>query len=100
THPPIWRRVQGPDAMLLSRLHGALQIAIGWTNSPLHQFIVGGRYYGLPYPDPYAEEMNIIDERTALLNQIAPQVRSRFIYEYDFGDSWEHEITVEKLLEP
>ena len=100
THPPIWRRLQVPDAMLLSRLHGVLQIAMGWTNSHLHQFIVGGRYYGLPYPDPYAEEMNIIDERTALLNQIAPQVRGRFIYEYDFGDSWEHEISVEKLLEP
>ena len=100
THPPIWRRVQVPDAILLSRLHGVLQIVLGWTNSHLHQFIDGGLHYSIPYPDPYGEEMNIIDERTVPLNQIAPQVRGRFIYEYDFGDSWVHEITVEKLLEP
>ena len=24
----------------------------------------------------------------------------RFIYEYDFGDSWQHEIVLEKTLEP
>jgi len=85
--------------MLLSRLDGVLQIVMGWTNSHLHQFIIGGRYYGLPYPD-VDDTMEVTDERTVRLDQAAPKAKSRFIYEYDFGDSWEHEIAVEKILAP
>jgi hypothetical protein len=40
------------------------------------------------------------DERKFKLNQIAPREKHKFIYEYDFGDSWEHVILVEKILSP
>ena len=40
--PPIWRRLHVPGAATLGQLHDALQIAIGWTDSRLHQFRVGG----------------------------------------------------------
>jgi hypothetical protein len=43
---------------------------------------------------------DIRDERRVHLNQAAPTVGSKFVYEYDFGDSWEHTILVEKILEP
>jgi len=69
---------------------------MGWTNSHLHQFIVGQTYFGEPYPD-YGFEMH--DERDVRLNQIADE-GARFVYEYDFGDSWEHILLVEKVLEP
>jgi hypothetical protein len=99
SQPAIWRRIQVPGDMSLSRLHAVLQIVMGWTNSHLHQFKAGGRYYGKPDPE-FADMIEVIDERQVRLNQIAPDVKARFIYEYDFGDSWEHELVVEKILPP
>ncbi len=95
--PPIWRRVQVPSNINLGKLHRILQVVMGWTDSHLHQFIVGGTFYGEPDPD---FDMDTKNERTAKLRQIAPGEKSRFIYEYDFGDSWEHDILVEKILPP
>lgn len=34
------------------------------------------------------------------LQKIAPGVGRKFKYEYDFGDSWEHTVKVEAILEP
>ncbi|MDP9314304.1 MAG: plasmid pRiA4b ORF-3 family protein [Chloroflexota bacterium] len=42
--PPIWRRVQVPSDMTLSKLHNILQVVMGWTDSHLHQFIIGNTY--------------------------------------------------------
>jgi Plasmid pRiA4b ORF-3-like protein len=35
-----------------------------------------------------------------MLGKVIKEEGSQFIYEYDFGDSWKHEITVEKILRP
>jgi len=99
SQPLIWRRIQVPGDILLSRLHAVLQIVMGWTNSHLHQFKAGGRYYGEPDPE-FADRVEVIDERQTRLDQVAPAVKARFVYEYDFGDSWEHELVVEKILPP
>lgn len=56
---------------------------MGWTNSHLHQFIVGEKYYSTPHAD---WEFDVLNEK------------SKFIYEYDLGDNWEHEILVEKIV--
>ncbi len=99
--PAIWRRIQVPDGTL-GELHDILQVAMGWDDSHLHQFIVGGEYYGVPADDDdffMSEETR--DEEDILISQIAKKGgKARFTYEYDFGDSWEHEIVVEKALEP
>jgi hypothetical protein len=95
--PPIWRRFLVPGDITLAKLHYVLQMVMGWTNSHLHQFIVGGTYYGEPHPD-YGFEMR--DERRVRLNQIAPREGFKFGYEYDFGDSWLHQVLVEKVLPP
>ncbi len=97
-HPTIWRRIQVPDDITLPRLHAALQIVMDWTNSHLHGFKANGLFYSEPYPDFY--DLDVIDERRVRLSQIAPKIGSRFIYEYDFGDSWDHELAVEEILTP
>lgn len=98
SHPPIWRRLQVRGDIPLSRLHRVLQIVMGWTDSHLHQFRVGARYYGVT--DREFGDSETLDERRFQLSQIAQTDKARFIYEYDFGDSWEHEIAVEKIFKP
>lgn len=95
--PPIWRRLQVSGDTTLYKLHQIIQTSMGWTNSHLHQFIADGVYYGEPHPD-YGFDME--NETRYLLRQLVSDVKDKFIYEYDFGDGWEHEIIVEKLMEP
>ncbi|MSP12187.1 MAG: plasmid pRiA4b ORF-3 family protein [Chloroflexi bacterium] len=95
--PPIWRRIQVRGSTTLAKCHMILQIVMGWTDSHLHQFDVGGVYYGTPDSD-WGEDIK--NERRVKLEQIVSAVKDRFVYEYDFGDSWEHQIVVEKILAP
>ena len=94
--PPIWRRILVRSDVTLAELHDVLQAVMGWWDYHLHQFIVGEMYFGVPHPD-YGMEM--LDESEVRLNQIADE-GARFVYEYDFGDSWEHVLEVEKVLPP
>ena len=50
TRPPIWRRLQVDAHTTLPQLHDILQVAMGWTDSHLHRFFVGGVDYGQPEP--------------------------------------------------
>jgi Plasmid pRiA4b ORF-3-like protein len=92
--PPIWRRVQVQSNITLDVLHYIIQIAMGWTDSHLHHFRVGGRYYS--HPD-FALE-NTDDEGRFRLNQFLTTLKDKFFYEYDFGDGWDHQIVLEKIL--
>jgi hypothetical protein len=93
--PRIWRRLLVPQDVALSRLHAILQVTMGWTNSHLHQFKVGELRFAEP-GDEY--EPGPIDYRRITLSQIAPHRGSTCVYEYDFGDSWDHLIEVEDEL--
>lgn len=95
SEPPIWRMVEVPASVSLDRLHTIIQIAMGWQDCHLHQFIIEEKNYGVPGPDDWEPVLN---ERRYRLSQVAPSARSQFVYEYDFGDSWEHQIVVEKIL--
>ncbi len=96
--PPIWRRIEVRGDTRLDELHHILQTTMGWWDAHLHQYIVGRTFYGQLHPD-YGM-MDMLDESKYSLNQIAPGIKSKFVYEYDFGDSWEHDIVVEKILAP
>ncbi|MEO8354843.1 MAG: plasmid pRiA4b ORF-3 family protein [Chloroflexota bacterium] len=95
--PPVWRRVLVPDTITLHQLHTILQIVMGWTNSHLHQFIVDSDYYGEPEEeDGYSEDLK--NEKRYRLNQFVKRKGFKFMYEYDFGDNWEHTVHVEAIL--
>jgi len=89
--PTVWRRVLVPTGVRMSRLHDMIQAAMGWTDSHLHVFTVGGARYGMCFDEHPEGE---IDEQTVTVLQ-ALRGQKRFTYEYDFGDGWEHTITVE-----
>jgi hypothetical protein len=95
--PPIWRRIQVRGSTTLADLHHILQIVMGWEDEHLHQFIVDGVYYGESIPEWGVEKE---DELITRLDQIVAAEKDRFGYQYDFGDSWHHQIVVEKILPP
>ena len=72
---------------------------MGWTNSHLHSFDIQGVEYGEPMPDLGFDDLGMRDEGTVVLSKIVRGEKFKFSYLYDFGDSWEHEILVEKVLE-
>ena len=90
--PPIWRGIDVPSDIRLDRLHRIIQAAMGWCDGHVHQFLVEDECIG----DPEAAE-DSRDERTVRLQQIAPEKGSSFLYVYDLGDDWQHEITVEAV---
>ena len=97
--PPIRRRLLVPSDITLAGLHDIIQAAFGWWDYHLHQFIVGETYYGVPDPD-FGGFLEIHDEHKMRLHQITEREGFKFRYEYDFGDSWLHQILVEKILPP
>jgi hypothetical protein len=97
--PTIWRRFQVTDDITLLKLHRILQVLMGWEDYHLHVFEIGGVDYSMPYPDEVdLDEMDMISEKRVKLSQLHLAEKSRFLYEYDLGDSWIHEILVEKIL--
>jgi hypothetical protein len=95
-HPPVWRRIEVPADIKLDKLHHVLQATMGWTDSHMHAFRLGMVQYGTPsreFPDMFR------NERTVRLDQLVA-IGKKLIYEYDFGDGWEHEIKIEKALTP
>jgi len=92
--PPIWRRVLVPSPITLGDLNFILQAAMGWTNSHLHQITIGG----VDYSDPQFEMDDVVDEFAVTLAEVAPAEGFRFNLLYDFGDDWDHEVVVEKIL--
>lgn len=102
--PPIWRRVVVRADMPLDHLHGLIQIAMGWTDSHLHQFIAGSgfarTFYGRPDPEFADMGSETLNEKRYTVADLALAAKKKFIYEYDFGDGWQHEVVVEKVLPP
>jgi hypothetical protein len=96
--PPIWRRLQVPSTISLLRLHRTLQKVMGWEDCHMHQFKIGKTYYGVSYPDDSAGMPQTQDEKTVTLEKVVARPKAKFVYEYDFGDSWQHEVVLEKIL--
>lgn len=94
SQPPIWRRVQVPGSFTLGDLHSVIQAVFDWENCHLHVFTVGNTTYGPESDEGFGDE----DENSRTLSELFPRAGKKFHYEYDFGDSWVHRITVEKIL--
>ncbi len=98
TDPVVWRRVQVPGSFSLAKLHDVIQLSMGWDDSHMHQFIIGKELYGQPSEEEDWEGTKVFDERKTGLSDLKARIKKKFIYEYDFGDSWQHEIKVEKVI--
>ena len=91
--PSIWRSVIVPESMTLADLHRVIQIVMGWDNAHLHEFQVRGERYTEFEEDirSGAGDSTAVTLRSLKLNREG----QTFLYNYDFGDDWLHEIVVE-----
>lgn len=100
--PEIFRVLLVKADIGLDLLHAILQVSIGWTNSHLHQFHIGKRRFSDLQFDMNEDLMDpsdyVHDESEVVLATAFKTVGSKFTYEYDFGDSWRHRITVEDIV--
>ncbi len=97
--PKIWRRVLIPSDFLLPDLHTVIQIAMGWTGSHMHQFVKDRNFY-VPKTqgDVFEEQEQQMGYEKVKVTDVLSQEKDKIVYEYDFGDSWEHEVVLEKIL--
>ncbi|GHO49005.1 plasmid pRiA4b ORF-3 family protein [Ktedonospora formicarum] len=99
--PPIWRKMVVPGAISLHTLHKMLQVVMGWENSHLYVFrlIINKKttVYGLPDPEWEDTGIRIRDSRRTKLDATVWAEWLTLTYEYDLGDSWMHQVTIEKI---
>jgi len=96
SQPPIWRRFQVENAVTFERMHRILQVVMGWTDSHLHGFRI-------PQPGQRDAPRRFLpiedaDEKNTRLADLLHRPKARVVYEYDFGDGWEHEIVLEDVV--
>jgi Plasmid pRiA4b ORF-3-like protein len=94
--PAVWRRVVVRSEMPLAKFARTLEAAMGSKGYHLHMFDVGGVLFGTRDDDADY----IIDERQATVKQVLPRLRAKLRWDYDFGDSWEHNVVVEAIESP
>ncbi|MEW6072075.1 MAG: plasmid pRiA4b ORF-3 family protein [Planctomycetota bacterium] len=92
--PPVWRRLLVRSDITFAALHETLQWAIGWTDSHLHVFRHDGGEIGKPDPGLLTPAR---DERKLRLDDVLRRPKDRLVYEYDFGDGWEHDVVLERV---
>jgi len=101
--PPIWRRIQVPEAYSFWDLHVAIQDAMGWRDCHLHLFRLGrarsGRQVeiGIPDDEPVADDAECLPGWETPLGSHFRKVGDRAEYKYDFGDGWLHEVLLEEI---
>jgi len=96
--PPIWRRIEVPGEYNFWDLHVAIQDAMGWQDCHLHHFRLVGSTLVIGIPDK--DGGDTLDTRAGwehriidYFNYLSPLA----LYEYDFGDSWLHEVRLEDV---
>lgn len=99
SEPLVWRILEVPSNICLERFSEVVEVAMGWDGYHLHRFIKGDTYY-LP-PKDRADDCFFegvpkqFDSGMLSLGELLSRKGSKIKYEYDFGDSWIHEIILE-----
>ena len=99
--PPVWRRLVVPLGTTLAELHYIIQAAMGWTDSHMHEFEIGGLSYGdieVLSAERTDDDARVYDANEVRLRDFSRQPGTSFKYVYDYGDNWRHTITLEKVL--
>jgi len=93
--PKIWRRFLVKDNISFDDLHKVIQTIMGWENYHLYSFYLGKEEIGIPDTDFRDNLLNA--KKIKLKDKLF--IKQKFGYVYDFGDNWEHILSVEKVLD-
>ncbi len=99
--PPVWRRLELPGDLTLPRLHDVFQAAMGWSDSHLHRFRTGNDHRSpcfITQFDVDEGEDGVLEDDIRLDQTVAAE-GDQLWYEYDFGDGWDHALSVEAVLD-
>ena len=97
--PLIWRRFQVESNKTFYDLHLIIQIVMGWTNTHLYHFYINKNYY-IGNADSDSDDLDdMADDKNVRLSEIFAKPKSKAVYEYDFGDGWQHDVQLEKILD-
>jgi Plasmid pRiA4b ORF-3-like protein len=93
--PLLWRRLLVHAETSRADPHDILQLAMGWTGSPLHRFLIHGQAYGIAYDGGlgFAD-----DPKQIWVAEFRFRLRERFLYESDFRDNWRHDLRGEHIV--
>ncbi|MCM3737275.1 plasmid pRiA4b ORF-3 family protein [Bacillus cytotoxicus] len=98
--PPIWRRFLIDNQVTFEDLHIIIQIVMGWENYHLYNFdtkdarveIVDDSFEIFP------SSKEVYDAEETQIGELLTEEKQKCLYTYDFGDDWEHELVLEKVL--
>lgn len=93
--PEIWRVLQVPASITLRKLHKVIQLVMGWENYHLYSFEKGGIIFGRPDPD-FADYT--INDNSIPLYCLLKREGDQLSYIYDFGDNWQHQVSLQRIL--
>jgi len=93
--PMVWRRLLVRSDSTIADLHYTIQIAMGWSDVHLNRFHIHGQDFGVYHDGGICFSDN---PEKVPLSAFGFRTRERFLYEYDFGDEWLHEVRIEKHL--
>jgi len=101
--PVVWRRIQVPETYSFWDLHIAIQDAMGWCDCHLHHFSIANPktgkkdIIGIP-EEVYDDEGDTIAGWERYIADYFSMENKHTLYEYDFGDGWQHNVDFEKIL--
>lgn len=103
--PPIWRRIQVKSDITFDELHRIIQAVMGWCGYHLYSFTFGKGWDQITISDSDEEDGffewgETFNSRETTINSFFEAEKEKCIYTYDFGDNWEHQLLLEKILEP
>lgn len=91
----IWREIKVPSNLTLTALGEVLQDAMGWMHEHLYQFRKGDVYFvdREQMEDSFGfGRFSFRDMAQCTVDDMLTEKGKRVVFEYDFGDSWEHDL--------
>lgn len=98
TEPRVWRRFLVQDLLSMYQLHEIIQVTMGWMHSHLFMFRTKKLVIAEPSPDDDWHNVEFKEARKTRIANVFKNPGDSLIYEYDFGDSWEHKLRFERVV--